>query len=70
MSYQHLVEITEDRQLTIYRIYVDGRRELFTKIKLPTTTADQDKLIFAEFCRMLGENLMIDSPTARKLLRI
>lgn len=69
--YSHLVEINEqDRRLTIHRVYADGRKELFTEMVLPSATCDEDTAKFEEFCRMLGENLLIDSPIARKLLSL
>lgn len=67
--YHHLLEIRElDRRLTINRVYEDGRKELFTEVELPSTTCDEDPSRFEEFCRVLGENLLMDSPVARKLL--
>ncbi|MBK7663952.1 MAG: hypothetical protein IPJ21_10475 [Sterolibacteriaceae bacterium] len=69
LTYNHLLEISEaDRRLTIHRIYSDGRKELFTQVILPNTTCDEDPAKFEEFCRLLGENLLIDSPIASKLL--
>lgn len=68
-NYRHLIEICEqDRQLTIVRVYEDGRKELFTAIELPAQSIDGNKDQFEEFCRLLGENLLLDSPKARKLL--
>jgi len=69
LNYNHLIEIDEsNRRLVIQRIYDDGRKELFTEIKLPNKTCAEDESGFAEFARLLGENLLIDSPIARKLL--
>lgn len=71
INYNHLIEINErSRQLIIYRIYEDGRKELFTEVELPSKTFDEDKNLFEEFCHLLGENLLMDSPIARKLLDI
>lgn len=68
-TYKHLLEINEqDRQLTIYRVFADGRRDLFTEMHLPEASYDESPGEFSEFCRMLGENLLIDSPIARNLL--
>jgi hypothetical protein len=70
-NYNHLIEIGEqDRRLTIYRVYEDGRRELFTAIELPAQSIDYNKVQFEKFCRLLGENLLLDSPKARKLLHL
>src|SRR5215211_7918047 len=71
MTFSHLVEISEQaRRLKVHRVYDDGRKELFTEVALPSTTCEEDKTTFEEFCRRLGENLLIDSPVARKLLAL
>lgn len=68
-NYRHLVEIEEvTRRLAIFRIYDDGRKELFTFVDLPLLPADQGEESLAEFCRLLGENLLLDSPAGRKLM--
>jgi hypothetical protein len=67
-KHSHLVEIdSRTRKLIVQRVYADGRKELFTQVDLPaaTTSAALD-----EFCRMLGENLLLDSPAARELLNL
>lgn len=67
-SYAHLIEIDEvGRVLTIYRVR-DVERQLFTSVKLPDVTWDTGRQAIEEFCRMLGENILFDSPVARKLL--
>lgn len=69
-TYSHLVEINEDeRLLNIYRI--DGaNRQFFTSVKLPEKSWAENPDAIKEFCRMLGENIILDSPSARKLLEI
>ena len=70
MSYNHLIEIDElNRELFIYRVYPTGMKELYTQVKLPDS-ANQDKQVFNNFCLQLGENILIDSSVARKLLQI
>lgn len=70
-NYSHLVEVDEkDRRLTIYRVYENGRKELFTTIELPLQTVAENQDQFDRFCHSLGENLLIDSPSARKLLAL
>jgi hypothetical protein len=67
-NYNHLVEISEkDRRLSIYRIYEDNRKELFTEVDIPSKTASENRDNFEEFAHLLGENLLLDSPIARKL---
>jgi hypothetical protein len=69
-EHAHLIEIDQgERSLTIYRIR-DGARELYTSVKLPNTTWDADRQAIENFCMILGENILFDSPTARKLLGI
>jgi hypothetical protein len=68
-TYSHLVEVDEAaRRLRIHRIYADARKELYTEIDLPAKTVAESEESFETFCRLLGENLLLDSPTARKVL--
>ena len=66
-SYDHVLHIDEaSRELQIYRLDADGRRSLFTSVKLPASrgwTAE-----FEAFAKQLGENLLLDSLAARDLL--
>ena len=65
-KYSHLIYVDEpSRKVIIHRVHSDGRRELFTEALLPLTHGADG---FAEFCRMLGENVLLDSPATRKLL--
>jgi hypothetical protein len=69
-SSSHVVEIDEnERLLTIYRAR-GTERELYTSVKLPDATWDTNRQAVEEFCRKLGENLIFDSPAARKILGI
>jgi hypothetical protein len=68
-AYAHLVEIDEEkRQLLIYRIRKNGKKQLFTSVDLPSKTFAEDEDGFRRFSTYLGENLLVDSPVARKLL--
>lgn len=68
-NYAHLLAIDEaKRLLTIKRVYKDGTQQLFTSIDLPSKAFTEDEPGFREFARTLGENLLVDSPVARKLL--
>lgn len=68
-NHGHLIEIDEtQRRLVIHRIYADGRKDLFTSVELPAKSATPAKDQVTRFCQMLGENLLLDSPAARKLL--
>lgn len=53
--------------LTIYRVR-GAERQLFTSVKLPDATWGTGRQAIEEFCQMLGENILFDSPAARKLL--
>lgn len=67
-THAHLIEIYEGgRSLTIYHIR-GTEHQLFTSVKLPDVTWDTGRQSIEEFCRKLGENLLFDSPSARKLL--
>ena len=67
-AYGHLIEIDEkERMLTIYRVS-ESERQLYTSVKLPEATWTENPKVFQEFCRKLGENILVDSPQARKLL--
>lgn len=69
-EHSHLIEVDEDeRLLTIYRVR-NGERELYTSVQLPATTWDTDRRAIEDFCKTLGENILFDSPVARKLLSI
>jgi hypothetical protein len=69
-SSSHVVEIDENEKLlTIYRAR-GTERELYTSVKLPDATWDTNRPAVEEFCRKLGENLIFDSPAARKILGI
>jgi len=68
-NYHHILEIDEEKRLlTITRQFQDGTQQLFTSVELPSTTLSEDAESFRNFSQMLGENLLIDSPAARRLL--
>ena len=65
-SHDHLVRIDEEkRELVIYRVDETGKQTLYTRVPLPATKADLES-----FVRQLGENLILDSPVARKLISL
>lgn len=68
-EYDHLVKIDEaTRTLSIYRVRGE-ETEFYTSVQLPDTCWDDDPEAAEIFCRMLGENLIFDSPQARRILR-
>lgn len=68
-NYDHLVQFDpEKREVRIYRLTADGSREFYTSKQLPTVPGWSEEL--DKFARQLGENLLMDSPTARALLKL
>ena len=68
MNYSHIVEIDEkEKRLVIFRLFDEcKRKELYTHVDLPDISFEKDKDKFYDFARLLGENLLVDSPSARK----
>lgn len=68
-NFSHLVVIDEaSRRLTIFRLFENGEKSLYTQIDLPPKRAGEDKSAYEKFIRDLGENILLDSPLARRLL--
>jgi hypothetical protein len=68
-TFSRLVEIDEvTRRLKIYRVYSDGRRQFYTETELPPRTVESTSSAYADFARELGENILIDSPAARRAI--
>jgi hypothetical protein len=66
-TYDHLLHIDEGtRELHIYRVDDAGSKSFYTSIPLPQSLGWNSDL--ESFAKRLGENLLVDSPTARKLL--
>lgn len=64
-KFSHLVKIGEDKQLLILRVYEGGKEEIYTAIELPDPNNEEE---LNNFFRLLGENIILDSPIARALL--
>lgn len=68
-DHSHLVCVDEDvRELVIFRVNVDGEKTLLTKTSLPMASGWSTEL--ESLAKMLGENLLMDSPAVRRLLAI
>lgn len=68
-NFSHLIGINEGtRLLTIHRVFQDGRKQLFTETPLPPRTDDAGSQPYQEFARMPGQNILMDSPAARRAL--
>ncbi|MFC5491370.1 hypothetical protein [Dokdonella soli] len=66
-THNHLVEIDEEtNELVIYRVDPQGGTTLFTKTLLPKGRGWEPDVV--EFAKLLGENLLMDSPVARRIL--
>jgi hypothetical protein len=69
MTYDHLLKIDENsRQIHIFRVFPDGASVLYTTLALPAAGDGgwTDEAI--QFALRLGEDLLVDSQVARKLL--
>lgn len=70
-TFSHVVEVDEaTRKLIIHRLFENGDRQLFTSVDLPVLPVDGDNEAIDAFARQLGENLLLDSPVARRLLHM
>ena len=68
-DYKHVISVDESsRKLVIYRKYENGKTELYTEVNLPDQATMDRKSGLSEFARLLGENILMDSPVARRLL--
>jgi hypothetical protein len=68
-DFAHIVSIDKaSRKLSIERLYPNGRRELLTEAAIPDVTHEHSQESVKQFALELGENLLLDSPSARKLL--
>lgn len=71
INFNHEIAIDEEnKRLSIYRVFHSGEKQLYTYVDLPNKTIIQDRDGFREFACKLGENILIDSPIARKLLSL
>ena len=69
--FDHIVKISQqEEKLYIYRIYSNGRQELYTSVDLPSVDVESDMITFQKFSQQIGENILLDSPVARKILGI
>jgi hypothetical protein len=68
-DYSHLVEIDEDERIVrIMRIFSDGSMQLFIEADFPAKDSKHSQNSYKSFCQMLGENIILDSPAARRVL--
>jgi len=68
-EFDHLLQIDEQsRELRIYRVDPSGQKAFFTSISLPSSTGWSEGL--GKLAKQIGENVLMDSPAARKLLKL
>ena len=68
-EYDHLLQVDEkSRELRIYRVDPSGQKTLFTSTPLPSSKGWSEGL--EKFAKQIGENVLMDSPAARKLLKL
>jgi hypothetical protein len=68
MTYDHLIHVDEEhRELQIFRVSSSGVKTLYTSLSLGS---GQDQEAVRQLAAILGENLLLDSPVARKLLEL
>ncbi|QBG89687.1 hypothetical protein ACQR53_01005 [Xanthomonas oryzae] len=68
-EYSHLVCVDEEsRKLIVYRVTAEGKKTLLTEVSLPSKQGWSIDL--ENMAKELGENLLMDSPVARRLLEI
>lgn len=66
--YSHLVEVDEEsRTISIHRV-IDGRRQFYTSVSLPAGRYEDNLEQIQELFKLLGENLILDSPQGRRCL--
>lgn len=67
--YDHLVCVDEGaKELVVFRVGENGRKTLFTKVPLPKVEGWSAEL--QDLAKTLGENLLIDSPVIRRMLKV
>jgi hypothetical protein len=68
-TYDHLVHFDEGTgKVLIFRIDIDGQKTLYSSVSLPASNGWNASL--ESFAKQLGENLLLDSPIARKALNL
>jgi len=70
-AYDHLVAIDrEQRCIRIFRIMSDGEKVLYTELDLPGPDSSGWSDEVVKMAQRLGEDLLVDSPSAREILKL
>lgn len=68
-NFDHVIKIdTSTKELAILRRDDAGVETLYTKVALPNSSGWDE--VFEAFAKQLGENILLDSPAARQLLKL
>src|SRR5690348_11967830 len=68
-QHNHLVCVDEEsRELTIFRVDETGKQTLFTRVSFPSGQGWSPAL--ENFAKQMGENILMDSPSARRMLEL
>ena len=71
IKFNHIVSFdSESRRIEIQRVFEDGRLQHMTGVDVPEIDIDTERDRFTEFCKLLGESLIVDSPDGRKIFDI
>ncbi|GAB2810308.1 hypothetical protein GCM10027021_38840 [Dyella kyungheensis] len=70
-AHDHLVTIDPDKRcVRLFRVMPDGEKVLYTELELPKGDAPGWTDDVVRLAQRLGEDLLMDSPTARNLLAL
>lgn len=70
-NFSHVVSIdSEKKLLQIYRLFDDSKKEFLTECSIDGISAQNNWDKFAQFAQQLGENILMDSPSARQVMDI
>jgi hypothetical protein len=71
-AYSHLIDIDPvTRVVSIFRIFPDNKeKQFYNSVELPQGSIEGDRERFDRFARLLGENILLDSPQAREALGV
>jgi hypothetical protein len=68
-NYSHQVDVDEStRKIRIDRIFSDGSKHFYAEASLPERIDELNRDSYADFMRVLGEAIILDSPAARRAL--
>lgn len=69
-TFAHIVEIDEIRRKIVISRLRENYQELYTEKDIADIDWKNSEEKFREFCRVLGEDILMDSPLGRALFRL